>query len=798
MIGGTHEPGRTRPTHGAASWSATAGSASFRPALVRLVLAVLLPLLICGIVLLVMMGQHTREATVERLKTTARMAVEGIDRQMQGHLDALRIVATNAAFDRPDLDALFAELQRIVAAHPAWQSLVVHDAETGRPLLDTRYAPGTPLSDIGEPATVRALGEGHRPFAIATLTGRGPDVADVGVAILVPVVRRPTTRVVGAVLQPDAMQVLLAAQVGGTDRLASLSDADGLVVAGTGSAARLVGNRLKPALRDEIARAPTGFLRKRAPDDQFDVYTAYARSALTGWNVVLGIPADDVDGPWHRTLLISFVGIVASVAVAGGLAVLVGRDLMRRRREEQLSIRHEVDQLVLNIADNFPGLVFRRVERPDGTVYFPLLDGAARELIAPSTTPQDARGQPRMLPLIHPDDQPRWCAALEESAQRLLPVRLELRVISPKPGVIRWVYVSARPFRADNGDTVWDGVIFDISDLKAAEAAARESEERLRFALEASHAYSWEYYPVTGRVYRSPNAEEVLCVDSSNMEPSHTWFCDRLHPADREHYVNTIAAALERGGDVEVEFRFLGSDGVYRWLVDRGRVTLGADGRAISAKGVTFDITKVRTLLAQRETLLREVHHRVKNNLQVVSSLLNLQGRAAAPEQLGHFQDSIARIRAMGRVHDLLYSSESLSHVDFSTYLQMLISDLAGTFSIGGRVASYLDVPRIAFDVDTAMPLGLILTEVIANAYKHAFPGERRGNIFIRLVAIDRRIIVTVRDDGVGLPPDWAVRQGSIGMMLIEGLVERLDGRYRFESDAGTVFTLEFPHKPSA
>ncbi|HEX6977985.1 MAG TPA: histidine kinase dimerization/phosphoacceptor domain -containing protein [Alphaproteobacteria bacterium] len=797
MITRIHEPGRTRSGHGAAAWSATPGSASFRPALIRLVLAVLLPLLICGIVLLVMIGQHAREAVVERVKATARLAAEGIDRQMQGHLDALRIVAANAAFDQPDLRALHAELRRIVAAHPAWLSLTVHDAETGRQLLDTRYTPGTPLSDIGAPGTMRALVAGHRPFEIATLTERGPDAASVTVAIRVPVVRQRTTRIVGALLKPDAMQFLLAAQVGGADRMASLSDADGVVVAGTGSVERIVGRRIGAALREQIAGAPTGFLRKKAPDGRSDVYTAYAQSALTGWTIVFGIPAADVDGPWRRTLLISFVGIVASVAAAGGLAVLVGRDLMRRRHEEQLLIRYEADQLVLNIADNFPGLVFRRVQRPEGSVFFPLFDGAARELITLPATPQNARVvQPRLRSLIHPDDQARWRAAIDESARLLLPVRLELRFVSPKPGVTRWVYISAQPFRADNGDTIWDGVIFDISDLKAAEASARESEERLRFALEASHAYSWEYYPVTDRVYRSPNAEEVLCVDPADMEPSQAWFRDRLHPADREHYANAIDTAMKCGGDIEVEFRFLGSDGVYRWLVDRGRVTLGADGRAISAKGVTFDITKVRTLLAQRETLLREVHHRVKNNLQVVSSLLNLQGRAASPELLGHLQDSVARIRAMGRVHDQLYSSESLSHVDFSIYLQMLISDLAGIFAVGGRITSHLDVPPIAFDVDTAMPLGLILTEVIANAYKHAFPGERRGNIFIRLVEVDRRVTVTVRDDGVGLSPDWAARQGSIGMTLIDGLVERLDGRYRFESDGGTVFVLEFPHKP--
>jgi two-component sensor histidine kinase len=204
---------------------------------------------------------------------------------------------------------------------------------------------------------------------------------------------------------------------------------------------------------------------------------------------------------------------------------------------------------------------------------------------------------------------------------------------------------------------------------------------------------------------------------------------------------------------------------------------------------------RLRMALHEKEVLLREVHHRVKNNLQVVASLLTLQAGRADPALARHFQASLERIRAMGRVHEQLYRAEDASAFDPVTYIRNICQDLVEIYGAGGRVTCRVEaVEPVRIPLDAATPLALIVNEVISNAFKHAFPGERRGEIVVRAAETTEGTLVEVRDDGVGAPEEAGAEGGSMGRRLVRLLAQQIGATARFETAGGTCFSLVLPH----
>lgn len=228
-------------------------------------------------------------------------------------------------------------------------------------------------------------------------------------------------------------------------------------------------------------------------------------------------------------------------------------------------------------------------------------------------------------------------------------------------------------------------------------------------------------------------------------------------------------------------------------LFAQRRATLA---RARSAEERAAHVSEIQQALAEKEILLHEVHHRVKNNLQVITSLLRIQARSMPSETRPFVQDSVRRIAAMGRVHDQLYRSERLAEIDLAGYLESLVSDLASSHgAIKRNIRWGIDADRILVDLDTATPLGLILTEAVSNAFKHAFPNETPGEIVVTAKARPDSFAVTVSDNGQGLPPDAASRPGSIGMELIHRLAQQIGAATTVRTDGGTVFEVTVPRR---
>jgi PAS domain S-box-containing protein len=210
---------------------------------------------------------------------------------------------------------------------------------------------------------------------------------------------------------------------------------------------------------------------------------------------------------------------------------------------------------------------------------------------------------------------------------------------------------------------------------------------------------------------------------------------------------------------------------------------------------------RLEDALREKTVLLNEVHHRVKNNLQVITSLLNLQADYATDPRLkAILAESCGRVKAMALTHQLLYERKDFSRLQLGDYLDRLVQAIRTSYRASGdRITLRLELPEIdvQLDLERAIPCGLLVNELVTNAYKHAFAAERQGEIVIKLDEDeDSLICLSVADNGVGLPPDSELAQSSsLGLQLVQLFVEQLHGTQTIERGAGTRFRLHFPKR---
>jgi len=236
-------------------------------------------------------------------------------------------------------------------------------------------------------------------------------------------------------------------------------------------------------------------------------------------------------------------------------------------------------------------------------------------------------------------------------------------------------------------------------------------------------------------------------------------------------------------------------------LVEEGSSVLGiiaVERLRQHAEVVTRDhaLETLKVALRERELFLQEAQHRIKNNLQVIASLLSLQESCISDPKIREmFRDSQERVQSMALIHEALYRSEHAAAIDFSVYVRDLADQLISSYNgESGRVALQLHLNNVLLGVNKAIPCGLILNELISNALKHAFPGGRTGMIRVEMDASQtQKVAIVVRDDGVGVPVDLDHRNAqTLGLQLVYTLIEQLEGTIELERREGTTFTLTF------
>jgi PAS domain S-box-containing protein len=411
-----------------------------------------------------------------------------------------------------------------------------------------------------------------------------------------------------------------------------------------------------------------------------------------------------------------------------------------------------------------------------------------------------------------PEDRPIIQAAVHAAIEPGTPYDLELRLITAK-GRPTWVRAQCAPVTEDGKVTKLRGAFHDISERKLAEDAVRESGRILRDSQSVAHigayitdlratdfaANSWQ---------ATPEIYKIFGIDETYPHTLAGWV-GFIHPDSKAELFAYHQRVVDERGHFDHEYRIVRlNDGAERWVQGTGELEYDDHQYPVRMLGTIQDITErklaeeaLRESLREKEALLKEVHHRVKNNLQVISSLLRLQsGQVENPGTREVLQDMQNRIRSMALLHETLYRSGNLARVDLADYLQTVCTQLfRATARLGsGTIRLQFDLVPVSVDATQAVPCGLLVNELVSNCLKHAFPNGRSGEVRVILQPVGGGLEhrLTVADDGVGLPVDLdSAKLKSLGLQLVSDLCAQMGGRLDLGPGPGALFAVTFVPK---
>ncbi|MEX1011706.1 MAG: PAS domain S-box protein [Balneolaceae bacterium] len=396
-------------------------------------------------------------------------------------------------------------------------------------------------------------------------------------------------------------------------------------------------------------------------------------------------------------------------------------------------------------------------------------------------------------------DRETFARAANDAIEHAKPFDIELKIISGQ-GDERWIRARGEPEYVDEKCVRFFGISQDVTKRKQAEEEVRLNERRFK-ALVQEGADMIAILDHEGYYkYVSPTSETVLGYSPEDLVGR--WALELVHPDDSER-LKVILEAMPKLKRVEVEpYRVTDSDGEWRWLEttvtdltnDAAVKGLVVNSRDISEKKHRQE--EMKESLQEKEILLAEIHHRVKNNLAVVSGLLQLQAsQVDDPEMLVLMKDAVSRVQTMAHIHEQLYQSDNFARLNFSENVRKLVLRLVQSWQAETVFELDFQLEKVELPIHQAIPCSLILNEVVSNIIKHAYDGRPKGTVSLHLSynPADNRVIICVEDDGVGLPDGFDTEsENTMGMTLIRILSVQIGAGFRYESlEKGTRFTLE-------
>ncbi len=347
-------------------------------------------------------------------------------------------------------------------------------------------------------------------------------------------------------------------------------------------------------------------------------------------------------------------------------------------------------------------------------------------------------------------------------------------------------------------------IVRDITEHKRSAEALKAREKQLAESQRIAHIGSWEHNLKTGEVFWSDELFRLLGLDSKTDQADFGMFFDMVHPDDQPMLKKAIDETLRDKKPFGVDYRYILRDGTTRIIHARAELVRDDAGDLVILSGTGQDMTErkhaeeqLRSALTEKETLLRELHHRTKNNMQVIMSLINLQIASVSNKQDAYLlNDTQNRIMSMALVHEKLYGSRDLSNVNLKNYVEGLASSLLRSYKVDtNKIVQIIEVDDMVLSIDTIIPIGLIITELMSNTLKYAFPGNGQEEIRISAHSFENgEIELTYGDNGIGFPADFDFKKtDSLGLKLVHNLVKsQLQGRLTLKTDKGSEFVIRF------
>jgi PAS domain S-box-containing protein len=408
----------------------------------------------------------------------------------------------------------------------------------------------------------------------------------------------------------------------------------------------------------------------------------------------------------------------------------------------------------------------------------------------------------KWFPDAYPEDLEMIQAKLSTMSPQNPVVVIENRVFSGDK-VLRWMQFVNRGLYDQHGKLLEiQSVGRDITERKKANEELMISEEKYRKLIDNSNDLIITADRYGTWTFLSPSVKSILGYEPEEMVGRLAF--DFMLPEDVVSTQKAHKAVVDKAKHIqEYENRWLHKDGREVTLLWNVIELYDEQGNITGTQGVGKDITErkkteeqVKASLKEKEVMLQEIHHRVKNNLTVIYGLLKLQAdKTSADHYKELLNESINRVKTMALIHEKLYNSDSLIEIDFNDYLTELIESIFASYKIEHeRIAMWIDVRDILLEVDIAIPCGLIINELVSNALKHAFPEHREGEIKVKMRIEDQdEVKLMITDNGVGMPDDLDLKKStSLGLNMVDSLIKQLRGRLEMRSEEGVGFIITF------
>jgi PAS domain S-box-containing protein len=343
-------------------------------------------------------------------------------------------------------------------------------------------------------------------------------------------------------------------------------------------------------------------------------------------------------------------------------------------------------------------------------------------------------------------------------------------------------------------------------ELSKNQKALITSEEALKKAQSIAHLGIWQWNLTNNKIYISDEFNTILGLNRKESPPTFHDLHSFLNPDYREQFSDAMKELLESGIPFTLDLWIIRKDGLSRAIRGQGEFDGNVHNKTGQLTLIIQDITnqklmeeEIKEASLEKEILLREIHHRVKNNMQVISSLLSMQSRTIKePTVQSLFKETQTRVRTLALVHELLYQSDKLNKINYSLYLQKISSYLYESYQFSkGGVSFTIHANNLELSIDKAVPCSLVITELLTNSLKYAFSDGRKGEILITLLIDEEKqeYILDYRDNGTGFPDEHDYQKSSgFGKTLINGLVRQLSGNIQIDSgECGVHYIISFP-----
>ena len=415
--------------------------------------------------------------------------------------------------------------------------------------------------------------------------------------------------------------------------------------------------------------------------------------------------------------------------------------------------------------------------------------------------------------LFAPQARPTIAAAVQAAIDTGTPYDLELPIVCPN-GPSKWVRTQGSGEMLNGKVVRIFGSVQDISKQVQGREERRTLADRLALATRAGGIGIWDWDLGADRQIWDDTMYALYGIRADQFNGAMDFWRSLLHPDDLVRVDAETQAALDGIQEYNAEFRVCWPNGEVRNIRAIATVKRDSGGAPLRMVGTNWDITPqknyektLQVSLKEKEALLKEVHHRVKNNLQVITSLLRMEARrSAAPAAIDVLKDMQSRIYAMARLHESLYRSGTLASIDLGAYLSQIARQSFEThLKDGNKVQLKLNMGSVDADMDQSMTCGLLVNELVSNSLKHGFVDGRSGQVLVELQPAGAEVdqgdaaswCLRVSDTGVGLPPDFEqTKLSSLGMQLVSDLSKQLGGTLRISSplqaEAGVEFSVVF------